>query len=628
MKTQLQLLSIAIASLLSTQLFSQQKTTAMNTEIIATVQNIFSGSDERNWEKVESAFNDKVVLDYTSMAGGEPATLRPHQITAAWKSLLPGFQSTHHQAGQFDVQVNGKSATVKNHGLALHYLPNNSGEAVWVVIGTYDFKLVKKGTAWKVSNMTFNLQQQEGNLQLPQLAKENVTANTSFKTGTPSKEATKAVEAFFASLEKLDIDAFMNVWAPDGKQVMPLSPANFPKQLTGKEAIYNQYKALPENYTSMKFPRKFFATSDPNTVIVQYGGIIPLKNGGEYNNNYVGLFHIKHGRVQQFTEYFDPFILEEAFGKKLESNFNVGGTASRKVAFKSEGLLLKGNLYLPQSFDETKKYKALVVTGSWTTVKEQMPALYAQKLAENGYVALTFDFRYFGESEGQPREYENPADKIKDIQRAVDYLAALPFVDADNMAGMGVCASTGYMSYAAAADSRLKTIVLVAPWLHNAALIEAIYSSRPGGVNGLLERSRAAAKQFAEKGTTSYVAAASTTDPLAAMYLPDPVFDYYLNPKKGAIPEWNNNFAEMSWKPWLTFDGIASAKSIQQPVLLVHSENGAIPQGARLFYEGLSGEKEFIWIKPKFNQLDMYFVPDAITEATAPAIAWLHHHLN
>jgi hypothetical protein len=110
--------------------------------------------------------------------------------------------------------------------------------------------------------------------------------------------------------------------------------------------------------------------------------------------------------------------------------------------------------------------------------------------------------------------------------------------------------------------------------------------------------------------------------------LPDPVYDYYLNPNKGAIPEWKNSFAEMSWKPWLTFDGIAAAKGIQQPVLLVHSENGAIPQGSCQFYKNLSGEKKFEWINPKYNQLDIYYVPEAITEATAPAIAWLRQHLN
>jgi fermentation-respiration switch protein FrsA (DUF1100 family) len=86
--------------------------------------------------------------------------------------------------------------------------------------------------------------------------------------------------------------------------------------------------------------------------------------------------------------------LENAFGKKLQDNFNVAKTDSgkRKVEFKSEGLVLTGNLHLPENFDETKKYKAVVVTGSWTTVKEQMPDLYAAKLAKQGFVALTFDF--------------------------------------------------------------------------------------------------------------------------------------------------------------------------------------------------------------------------------------------
>jgi ketosteroid isomerase-like protein len=80
----------------------------------------------------------------------------------------------------------------------------------------------------------------------------------------------------------------------------------------------------------MSFPRKISATNDANKVIVQYQGIIPLKAGGEYNNNYVGIFEIKNGKIEKFTEYFDPFILENAFGKKLQQNFNVAKTMKTK----------------------------------------------------------------------------------------------------------------------------------------------------------------------------------------------------------------------------------------------------------------------------------------------------------
>lgn len=613
-----------------------QGTNSKNAAVIATVQKTFAGSDERDWQKVESAFADTVLLDYSSLSGASASTLAAADIIKAWQGVLPGFYSTHHQVGNFAVNVNGNRATASAHGLALHYLPNDTRNNVWVVVGTYNYTLQKQGDTWRINALTFNLQKQSGNLQLPQLAQQRVKEGKTAKRPEVSNAAKASVDAFFTALERLDVPAFMNAWSDDGRQIMPLSPDGFPKELKDKAAIQKQYSGLPESYASMSFPRKIFATDDPNTFIVQYTGRIPLKDGGEYNNNYVGLFTLKGGKVQRFTEYFDPFILQEAFGSKLQSNFNVSGgtqqsagaTGIRKVAFSSEGLVLKGNLYLPNDFNESKKYKALVVTGSWTTVKEQMPALYAQKMADSGYVALTFDFRHFGESEGQPREYENPAEKIKDIQAAVTFLTTLRFVDGENIAGLGVCASTGYMSHAAAADTRIKTVVLVAPWLHNAALIETLYGSRPGGVKGLMAKSDAAEKRFAETGNTTHVEAASATNDAAAMYLPDPAFDYYLNPQKGAVPAWKNNFAEMSWKPWLTFNGINASQSLRQPVLVVHSENGAVPEGAKQFYEQVKSEKKFVWVDKKWNQLDMYYVPDAINEATAPVFEWLKTHLN
>jgi uncharacterized protein len=300
----------------------------------------------------------------------------------------------------------------------------------------------------------------------------------------------------------------------------------------------------------------------------------------------------------------------------------------RKVQFKSEGLVLKGNLHLPIGFSESKKYKGIVVTGSWTTVKEQMPDLYAAKLAKSGFLALTFDFRYFGESEGQPREYENPTDKIKDIQNAVSYLTTLSFVDANELAGLAICASTGYMSYAAAQDKRIKTIVLIAPWLHNAELVETIYGSRPDGIKGLIKKSESDSNQFVTTGNSTHVLGASTTDINAAMFTPSSYnFDYYLNPEKGAIPEWKNNFALMSWKPWLTFDGVAAAKKIEQPVYIIHSESGAVPQGAKQYYSLLRGEKDIVWLN-QYTQLDLYIVPQAVKDASDLAGKWFKKHLK
>ena len=85
---------------------------------------------------------------------------------------------------------------------------------------------------------------------------------------------------------------------------------------------------------------------------------------------------------------------------------------------------LKGHLFLPPDFKDTQKYPAAIVTGSWTSVKEQMPDEYASLLARDGFISLTFDFTGFGESEGQPRQVEDHKLKIADIKAAVDFLSS------------------------------------------------------------------------------------------------------------------------------------------------------------------------------------------------------------
>lgn len=145
--------------------------------IAKTVTDIFVGTDEHDWPRVQRSFAAQVLLDYTSMTGGPPATLAPAQVVAAWQQVLPGFEHTHHQLGNFDVQVLGeREATAFCYGTATHYLPQPSGGNVWTVVGTYDFHFVRHGNTWQADRMKFNLKYQDGNLTLPNLAAERVKA--------------------------------------------------------------------------------------------------------------------------------------------------------------------------------------------------------------------------------------------------------------------------------------------------------------------------------------------------------------------------------------------------------------------------------------------------------------------
>ncbi len=137
--------------------------------ITETVSRLFIAVDKRDWETVAAIFDDTILLDYTSMAGGEPESLTADQIIEAWKGFLPGFHQTHHQLGNFVVESDDRSARVFCYGTATHFLENESGNNVWTVVGSYDLDLIKKDR-WRLSRMKFNLKYIDGNTDLPKLA--------------------------------------------------------------------------------------------------------------------------------------------------------------------------------------------------------------------------------------------------------------------------------------------------------------------------------------------------------------------------------------------------------------------------------------------------------------------------
>lgn len=281
----------------------------------------------------------------------------------------------------------------------------------------------------------------------------------------------------------------------------------------------------------------------------------------------------------------------------------------KEVTFESNNQTLVGNLYLPDDYQVGTELPGVVVTGAWTTVKEQMPATYAAAMADRGYAALAFDFRNWGESGGDMRQLEDPANKTEDIVAAARYLTTREEVDSDRVAGLGICASSGYMADAAVQSDKIKSVALVAPWLHDREIVNEIYGGQES-VQNLIETSREAQSQYEATGELSLAPAASNTDEDAIMQQ----VPYYTEPERGAIPEYVNKFNLASWEGWLTYDAIAIADNLTKPVLIVHSEAAAIPQGAQEFYSRLSGEKEQLWLE-NITQFDFYDNPQAVTAA-------------
>jgi hypothetical protein len=139
-----------------------------------TVLSIPTNIDMRNFEAVEPLFADPVVIDYTSLWGGEPASQTPRELMTAWRGIVPGFDATWHEISDLKVQVSGDTATASSNVDGRHWL----GEKVWRPIGRYDFKLAKQQGRWRVTHMTLTVTREEGDRALVQQAQARAAATS------------------------------------------------------------------------------------------------------------------------------------------------------------------------------------------------------------------------------------------------------------------------------------------------------------------------------------------------------------------------------------------------------------------------------------------------------------------
>jgi uncharacterized protein len=282
------------------------------------------------------------------------------------------------------------------------------------------------------------------------------------------------------------------------------------------------------------------------------------------------------------------------------------------MVFPAGGASLVGRVYRNVD-DLVTPQPAVVVTGSWLTVKEQMPRTYALRLAEQGITAFTFDFTGFGQSGGAPRQLELPARKIADIAAAADFLSTMSFVSRSGVGHVGICASAQYALAAIARGARIRSFASIAGWYHDAESVASFY----GGAEGTalrLDRARQALETWAKSGDVAMVPAYRAGDDRAGMFFE---LDYYANPRRGAVPEWKNEMAEMSWLFWLTFDGVRSAGEVSVPTVMVHSDGCVFPEHAKAVHAALRGPKRLEWTEG--TQIDFYDQEPYVTNAVAIA---------
>ncbi len=296
----------------------------------------------------------------------------------------------------------------------------------------------------------------------------------------------------------------------------------------------------------------------------------------------------------------------------------------RDVTFTSDGLRLAGHLYVPERAGSASRLPAVVLSGPFTGVKEQVTGTYARRLADHGFVALAFDHRNFGASEGTPRQHEDAAGKLADLADAVAFLRTLPEVDRDRLGACGVCLGTSYVLKFAAFDPRVRALALVAGAYNDPTVMRAGMGNE--GYRMLLADAAEARQRRFESGEVEYLPAVAPEGP-AAMPGPEP-FAYY-GTDRAASPGWRNRVSTLSIATLVTLDAASAADFVSPtPLLMVHGETDAYcsPEAAASTYARVGEPKRLVWL-PTTNHIDLYDLDPFVRPAVDEVTRWFQTHV-
>jgi hypothetical protein len=282
-----------------------------------------------------------------------------------------------------------------------------------------------------------------------------------------------------------------------------------------------------------------------------------------------------------------------------------------KVSYPNRyGITIAADMYLPEKIDKSKKYPAIIVGTPYGGVKEQGAGIYAQTMAERGFVAIAFDESYNGESGGEPRHVSSPDIFVEDFSAAVDYIGTRPFVDRNKIGVIGICGSGAFAVTAAQVDRRIKAVA-------TASMYDMSRVIRYGWKDGMSAEQRNKIldqlgeqrwKDF-ENGEPEYIPAFPAEPSASVPEGMDPIgnefFEYY-GMARGHHPRARANFTTTSSLAFMNFPLMNYIDTISpRPILFIIGEKAH----SRYFSEDaykMAAEPKELYIVSGARHIDLY----------------------
>ncbi|SFJ97902.1 hypothetical protein SAMN05421835_111181 [Amycolatopsis sacchari] len=299
------------------------------------------------------------------------------------------------------------------------------------------------------------------------------------------------------------------------------------------------------------------------------------------------------------------------------------------VTFPSNGLRLTAHLHTPDT--GTGPWPALVVGHPGTGVKEQASGLYARRMAEQGFVTLAYDAAYQGESEGEPRGLEDPAQRVEDFKAAVSFLTTREEVDPERIGVLGICASGGYSMAAAAGDHRIKAVGTVSPVdVARQFRLGADGTQDPAVFQGMLDAAAAARTAEARgEGPQTFQLFPDTVEQARELGGQHGVegFEYYCtaraqHPRSAKLLPWSS-VDRLAFFDAFRFVGLIAPR----PLLLVVGREAVTSWMAVEAFQGARGPKELHWIDGA-SHVDLYDREPHVGAAVEKLTSFYRAHLG
>lgn len=314
------------------------------------------------------------------------------------------------------------------------------------------------------------------------------------------------------------------------------------------------------------------------------------------------------------TKPDNPFglVYRDAITENVSGEVNI-----YPVSYKLDGIDISANVYTPAGYDPSKNYPAVVVAHPNGGVKEQVAGLYAQRLAESGYIAIAADASYQGASGGEPRNVDKPANRIEDIRGMADFISQFSGVNADRLGVLGVCGGGGYTLKAAQTDKRFKAVATLS--MFNSGLVR-----RKGFMNSQLSTIQERLKMASEARALEvageeirYAADTKITDEMADK-MPFDLYreGHYYYHRTHAHPNSTFRYTMSSLLDLMEFDAATNMDLINQPLLMMAGSKADTYYMTDNAFNLATGtnEKELFLIEGA-THIQTYYVPEYVAQA-------------